>query len=132
MTDFLFKKKLSKEEIYYFLREVFKNNGGEIKVLHIDEFNDINSNVDVDDLHCLCVYSEIFGNASLLIQLYRYSMDENVLLHKIVDAATKLSVACYVPIDDFDGWAFVGESTKPIKGKQIESEDQNVFNFRII
>ena len=130
MINFLFKNHLSIEEIEHFLLQVFDYSESKIAIIHIDKFNDINSKIDINNLSCLCVYSEISGDASLLVQLYRYSIEENTLIEKIIKASIKSSIACYVPIDDFDGWVLSGGWPKEIKGKQIYPEKDNTFYFK--
>lgn len=130
MINFLFKNYLSIEEIKHFLLQVFNSSEGKIVIVGIEEFNDINSKIEANNLSCLCVYSKIFGDASLLIQLYRYSIKENILIEEIIKTSIKLSIACYVPIDDFDGWILLGEQPDKIKGKQIQPEKDNVFYFK--
>lgn len=130
MIEFLFREHFPVEEISNFLQGIFGLNDQKVLVIHINEFNDVNYGIDVDNLSCLCVYSEISGDASLLVRLYRYSMDDDILMKNIIEAARKTGMACYVPVDDFDGWILSGDEGEDTKGKQVESNDLNTFYFK--
>lgn len=127
MIDFFFKKNISTDEIIYFLSLVFECEREDILLFEIKEFNEFGyQNID-NNIVCLGVFSEVHGDASLMINIYRYIEDPAVVLKKIVNFSTKERIACYTPVDDFDGWLLSGEEECSIRGVEIESEDSGFF-----
>lgn len=129
MMDFLMKQRLSSLQIKIFLAEVFECAVDEIKIYSLDEFNCATEYIDDSALCCVCVFSFVQGDASLLLQIYRYKINDSNLIEKIINVSMKNKINIFIPENSFDDWIYVGDSgLKHVR--QIDSDEENSFYFR--
>ena len=130
MIDFLVEKRMSKGEIRQFLSSVFQTDYTKIIVVTLEEFNEIgeiySSNID-----CLCVFSNVHGNASLLLQLYRYTINIELAMKQIINVCVKEGITCYLPKNSLNEWICVDKGGHITNVKQIDEERDDVYLFVI-
>ncbi|WP_143086086.1 hypothetical protein [Formivibrio citricus] len=114
-----------------FVSDIFGCSIDMVKVFEVDEFNSLNEELDASVLDCVCVYCPVRGGASQLLQLYRYKLSDAEVLKRIVGAALKNGIRCYIPCDSFDGWIYVGEGGIKKRVRQVECDD-DCFLFKPI
>jgi hypothetical protein len=127
MIDILIKNNLSKGELLGFLMLVFSVDIEKLMVVSIIDFSEMGA-IDFSGVDCLCVYDSIGGDASKLLQLYRYKISDDELICRLQMACEIEGIACYVPRDSFDNWSLM-DGGRPMKNvRQIESAE-GVFLF---
>lgn len=122
MMDILIKNNLSEDELLDFLTLVFSVEAGKIMIVPTVDFSGMEI-IDFSGIDCVCVYESIGGDASKLLQLYRYTLSDDELICRLQVACRFGKMACYVPRDSFDNWYLMdgGESMKNVR--QVESEE---------
>ncbi|NHZ42496.1 hypothetical protein [Massilia aquatica] len=131
MIDFLLKFHCSFFELKEFLSKIFDCSSEKILIFDIDEFNSLVEELNDSEIVCICVVVEVRGDASQLLQLYRCPLPTSVISGKIISYAQKNKVQCYIPSDSVDTWIYV--DTDALKFvRQIESEEEDIFSFKVI
>ena len=128
MMDILLESQKSASQISTFLAEVFECQVNKIKSYSLDEFNCLTKDLDAYALDCVCVFSSVQGDASQLLQLYRYNISDPDVVERVVDIALKNKIHVYIPTDPFNGWVYVGDDG-PKNVHQIDSDEDNCFYF---
>ena len=131
MIDFLLKYDLSPACLSEFVAHLCECSPNQVVVIDLDSFCDLREEVQ-EDINCLCVYCKVKGDASMLIQLYRYFFDDDLLLKRLLETAPSYRVTCYVPIDNFNEWLLIEGDGPPVRVRQIESESDDFFAFELI
>ncbi|HEB0655547.1 TPA: hypothetical protein RY214_002253 [Pseudomonas aeruginosa] len=129
MIDLLLKRSLSVEDIASLLFFVTGLSLGRIFVVANENFLSMKDH-DFSQCDCLCVFSHISGDASLLLQIFRCEMETEILKKKIISACLDLKIECYVPCDSFDEWIYVSEGGEINQVVQIESELEDRYLFQ--
>lgn len=129
MIDIVFSKEFSNSEIIDFFSKVFICTSRKIKVLNAEIFYSLNVVLDTSDIECLCVYSRISGDASLLLQLFNYKISNEEVFSRVFDVASARGVDCYIPYDNFDNWIHINTKGLVNYVKQVESNDSDFFYF---
>jgi len=129
MIDFLLVDQLRPPQIIDFLSKIFDCSVERVKIFGIDEFNSLTEELNDSVLDCICVFSFVQGNASQLLQLYRYKITDSDVVKRATDVALSNKIRCYIPCDSFDGWVYVGEGDIPKHVRQIENDQENCFYF---
>lgn len=132
MIDFLVKNKLSHFELLNFLSKVFDCSHQEISLITEDILNNTNHKLNTENIFCLCVYIDVHGDASTMLQIYRSKINSEKLAQKISIVAKKLKIPCYIPTDSFDNWLYIDKNSESHSVRQISFEDQNFFQFERI
>lgn len=132
MIDILMEHEYSKPKLYEFISEVFDCSIDQIKIFSIDELNSVTDELDFSKFDCICVSSYVQGKASLLLQLYRYKIDDMDVCKRVVDIAYRRSMHCYIPSDSFNGWIYVGDDREPKQARQIDCDEDDCYLFKLI
>lgn len=132
MMDLLLVQQYPVSKICSFLTAVFDCSSDRIKIFSVAEFNSLNEELDDSLLDCVCVFSSIKGDVSQLLQLYKYKISDPEATTRTVDIALKNKIHCYVPDNSFDGWIYVGDSHTTRRAKQIASDEDDCFLFKLI
>lgn len=85
--------------------------------------------IDFTEVKCLCVYTEVSGDAAKQLQLYRYDVPDDEMPDRLQRACQIKGVTCYIPKDSFDNWYLIDGSPSIQSAKQIESEE-GIFLFK--
>jgi len=132
MMDFLLADKLSRTQIGEFVSKILDYPVNRIKVLELSEFRSKVTKLNESEMDCLCLFSPIRGDASQLVQLYRYEITDDEVFNRIVETATKEKVRCYIAYDDFYDWIYAGEGDSPRHVSEIPSDEDDYISFRPI
>lgn len=132
MIDLLLVDQHSSSQLSDFLSEIFDCVINRIRIFEIDKFNSLTEELDVSTLDCVCAYSLVRGDASQLLQLYRYRITDSDVIRRTIDVALKNSIRCYIPHDSLDSWIYVGEDDTPKHVRQIECDQGDCFLFQLI
>jgi len=127
--DILLKHQKSPLQISNFLAEVFECSTDKIKTCSLDEFNGLTEELDANALNCICVFSPVQGDASQLLQLYRYKMSDPSVTQRIVGVAMKNKIHIYIPGEPSNDWVYIGDAGSE-HVRQIESDADDVFYFK--
>lgn len=130
MIDLLLSEVFTPDQIKLELSRVFNCLTERIKVFSIDEFNSLAEELDGSALECVCVYSSVFGEASQLLQLYRYEIPNSEVVERLVQVAIEQKIRCFIPVDQWDGWIYVNEQGEMIRVNQIEEDREDCFRFQ--
>ncbi|NIA01025.1 hypothetical protein [Massilia sp. CCM 8734] len=105
--DFLLKWYFSPDQLKQFLCKIFDCPAEKILVFNLDEFNSLVEVLDYPELVCICVYTEVQGDVSQLLRLYRRRLPTSIISEKIISAALTNKVQCYIPEDCGNTWIYV-------------------------
>ena len=130
--DFLLVHQHSISQIQLFLAEVFDCLSERIRIFSVEEINSLNEELDDSSLDCVCILSSVRGDASQLLQLYRYKIGGPDALTRIVDIALKNRISCYVPSNSLDGWIYVSDDFAQRRVHQITCDEEDCFLFELI
>jgi len=128
MMDLLLEHQKSPLEIGNFLAEVFECTADKIKIYSLDEFNSLTEELDAYAWECICIFSFVQGDASQLLQLYKYRMSNLNVIQRLTDIALKHKIHMYIPNDSLDTWVYV-DDVGPKYVRQMESDVDNCFYF---
>lgn len=131
MMDLLLVHECSFTKIGELLSDVFICEKERIRVFGIDEFNSLTEELDESTLDCVCVSTPMRGDASQLLQLYRYKVVDSVAYERIVEVMTKKRIRCFIPSDTFDGWNYVGDGGEFRIAHQLECDEENCVLFEL-
>lgn len=124
MIDFLFVNFLFEKELHYFLSLVFGCHKDRLLIIDLENFNNSASELNVDELDCLCVFAEVKGDAKQIIQLYRYSQSNDVLLDRVRAVAKDVKVGCYIFLNFFEDWLFIDfDGNEKVVSRKCSDED---------
>ncbi|MDQ1816069.1 hypothetical protein RBA41_22485 [Massilia sp. CCM 9210] len=84
MIDFLLGYPHSSLEIKNFLSQIFDCSIERIEVFDIDEFNSLTEELDDFALDCVCVCIPVKGDASQMLQVYKYKLADSVVVGRII------------------------------------------------
>lgn len=132
MMDILLVQQRPLQQIQAFLSAVFDCSIERVKIFSLDAFNSLSEELDELSFDCVCVLSPVHGDAALLLQLYRYKINDSDAVKRIVDIALHNKVHCYVPSDSLGGWIYMGDSENPKRAQQISCEEEDRFLFKLI
>jgi len=127
MIDVLIKEKLTDQLIHEFVSHIFNTSTERIIVTSNDDLSTL-PEIDFFDIDCFCVKSDVNGDVSLLLSLYRYELYNNSLIRCIQNACEKFRITCYIPMDSFDNWYRINGICETKTVKELESEE-NCFKF---
>jgi len=131
MMDILLEHQKSPRQISSFLAKVFECSTDKIKIYSLDEFNRLNKELDTYELDCICVFSFVQGDASQLLQLYRYKMSDSNVIQRIIGIALKNKIHLYMPNGPSDDWIYIGDTgSKHVR--RMASDTDDCFYFRLI
>ena len=101
MFDFLIKYPISIFEIKEFLAVALNCPFDKILVVSSGENADPEiAAEELDKLCCLCIGTEVEGNAAWLLNLYRIETTDDEIEKRIIAASQTKQIACYVPNDN--------------------------------
>lgn len=130
MIDILLGDACSPDELKLVMSRVFECSIEHIKVYGIDEFNSLAEELDGSKLACICVHSPVVGDASLLLQLYRYEIPNSEVVERIIKIAIQEKVRCFIPVDQWDGWIYVNDQGVLIPVTQLDQDEEDCFRFQ--
>ena len=88
----------------------------------------------MDKLCCLCIGTEVEGNAAWLLNLYRIETTDDEIEKRIIAASQTKQIACYVPNDNWNGYLLTGSSPTPIQvyeDEEVAGENKYIFTNAI-
>ena len=59
---------------------------------------------ELDKLCCLCIDTEVEGDAAWLLNLYRIEATDDEIEKRIIAASQTKQIACYVPVNSIIKW----------------------------
>ena len=122
MFDFLIKYPISIFEIKEFLAAALNCPFDKILVVSSEENADPEIAAEEwDKLRCLCIGTQVEGDAAWLLNLYRIEATYDEVEKRIIAASQTKQIACYVPNDNWNGYLLTGSSPTPI---QVYDETQ--------
>ena len=130
--DFLVKYDLSPRETLDLISKILECSHEDISFLHLDVFNELIEDPSKEKTTYLCVFFDVQGDASKILQIYRANLDTDELTRRTVASAQQLNISCYIPIDDFDKWLYIDKDKNVKYVKQIECNDENFYFFKEI
>ena len=89
---------------------------------------------ELDKLCCLCIGTEVEGNAAWLLNLYRIETTDDEIEKRIIAASQTKQIACYVPNDNWNGYLLTGSSPTPIQvyeDEEVAGENKYIFTNAI-
>lgn len=135
MFDFLIKYPISIFEIKEFLAEALNCPFDKILVVSSEENADPEiADEELDKLCCLCIGTEVEGNAAWLLNLYRIETTDDEIEKRIIAASQTKQIACYVPNDNWNGYLLTGSSPTPIQvyeNEEVAGENKYIFTNAI-
>ncbi|WP_455027503.1 hypothetical protein [Neisseria elongata] len=135
MFDFLIKYPISIFEIKEFLAEALNCPFDKILVVSSEENADPEiADEELDKLCCLCIGTEVEGNAAWLLNLYRIETTDDEIEKRIIAASQTKQIACYVPNDNWNGYLLTGSSPTPIQvyeDEEVAGENKYIFTNAI-
>ena len=135
MFDFLIKYPISIFEIKEFLAEALNCPFNKILVVSSEENADPEiADEELDKLCCLCIGTEVEGNAAWLLNLYRIETTDDEIEKRIIAASQTKQIACYVPNDNWNGYLLTGSSPTPIQvyeDEEVAGENKYIFTNAI-
>ena len=135
MFDFLIKYPISIFEIKEFLAEALNCPFDKILVASSEENADPEiADEELDKLCCLCIGTEVEGNAAWLLNLYRIETTDDEIEKRIIAASQTKQIACYVPNDNWNGYLLTGSSPTPIQvyeDEEVAGENKYIFTNSI-
>lgn len=122
MIDFLLKDRLTMSEIEDFLSPLISSKK-KLKIISLEDFyNSSYTNEELDGIY-FCVVMDVYGDASLLLQLYRTG--NNNIESSIIRKAEEDGISVYIPFGD--EWLFVNDKGKK---KVFCFESEKGFYFK--
>ena len=101
MFDFLIKYPISIFEIKEFLAAALNCPFDKILVVSSKESADLEiAAEELDKLCCLCIGTEVEGDAAWLLNLYRIEATDDEIEKRIIAVSQTKQIACYVPNDN--------------------------------
>ena len=70
---------------------------------------------ELDKLCCLCIGTEVEGDAAWLLNLYRIETTDDEIEKRIIAVSQTKQIACYVPNDNWNGYLLTESSPTPIQ-----------------
>ena len=135
MFDFLIKYPISIFEIKEFLAEALNCPFDKILVVSSEENADPEiADEELDKLCCLCIGTEVEGNAAWLLNLYRIETTDDEIEKRIIAASQTKQIACYVPNNNWNGYLLTGSSPTPIQvyeDEEVAGENKYIFTNAI-
>ena len=135
MFDFLIKYPISIFEIKEFLAEALNCPFDKILVVSSEENADPEiADEELDKLCCLCIGTEVEGNAAWLLNLYRIETTDDEIEKRIIAASQTKQIVCYVPNDNWNGYLLTGSSPAPIQvyeDEEVSGENKYIFTNSI-
>lgn len=129
MIDFLLRYKTSLQELRAFIALVVGASVDEVVVFQDAEFYERAGALDLSSCRCLCVFSYVYGEAAMLLQLFRCEMSAADLRGKIISASSVLGVECYIPDPVGEGWVYVGGNGVVSAVKRMCDDSEEYFYF---
>lgn len=89
---------------------------------------------ELDKLCCLCIGTEVEGDAAWLLNLYRIETTDDEIEKRIIAASQTKQIACYVPNDNWNGYLLTGSSPTPIQvyeDEEVAGENKYIFTNAI-
>ncbi|WP_049249748.1 hypothetical protein, partial [Neisseria elongata] len=84
---------------------------------------------ELDKLCCLCIDTEVEGDAAWLLNLYRIEATDDEIEKRIIAASQTKQIACYVPNDNWNGYLLTGGSQTLIQVYEDEEvAGENIVN----
>ena len=135
MFDFLIKYPISIFEIREFLAAALNCPFDKILVVSSEENADPEiADEELDKLCCLCIGTEVEGDAAWLLNLYRIEATDDEIKKRIIAASQTKQIACYVPNDNWNGYLLTGSSPTPIQvyeNEDVTGENKYIFTNSI-
>lgn len=135
MFDFLIKYPISIFEIKEFLAAALNCPFDKILVVSSEENADPEiADEELDKLCCLCIGTEVEGDAAWLLNLYRIETTDDEIEKRIIAASQTKQIACYVPNDNWNGYLLTGSSPTPIQvyeNEDVTGENKYIFTNAI-
>ena len=135
MFDFLIKYPISIFEIKEFLAAALNCPFDKILVVSSEENADPEiADEELDKLCCLCIGTEVEGDAAWLLNLYRIETTDDEIEKRIIAASQTKQIACYVPNDNWNGYLLTGSSPTPIQvyeNEDVTGENKYIFTNSI-
>ena len=135
MFDFLIKYPISIFEIKEFLAEALNCPFDKILVVSSEENADPEiADEELDKLCCLCIGTQVEGDAAWLLNLYRIETTDDEIEKRIIAASQTKQIACYVPNDNWNGYLLTGSSPAPIQvyeDEEVSGENKYIFTNSI-
>ena len=83
----------------------------------------------MDKLCCLCICTQVEGDAAWLLNLYRIEATDDEIEKRIIATSQAKQIACYVPNDNWNGYLLTGSSPTPIQVYEDEEvAGENIVN----
>ena len=130
MIDLLLSEACTPDQLKLILSRIFACPIDRVKVFSVDEFNSLTEELDGSIMECVCVHSIVLGDASQLLQLYRYAMPNSELIDRLMKVAIEKKIRCFIPVDQWNGWIHVNEQGKVIRVSQLEEDEEDCFRFK--
>ena len=135
MFDFLIKYPISIFEIKEFLAAALNCPFDKILVVSTEENADPEiADEELDKLCCLCIGTEVEGDAAWLLNLYRIEATDDEIEKRIIAASQTKQIVCYVPNDNWNGYLLTGSSPAPIQvyeDEEVSGENKYIFTNSI-
>lgn len=135
MFDFLIKYPISIFEIKEFIAAALNCPFDKILVISSEESADLEiAAEELDKLCCLCIGTEVEGDAAWLLNLYRIETTDDEIEKRIIAASQTKQIACYVPNDNWNGYLLTGSSPTPIQvyeNEDVTGENKYIFTNSI-
>ena len=135
MFDFLIKYPISIFEIKEFLAEALNCPFDKILVVSSEENADPEiADEELDKLCCLCIGTQVEGDAAWLLNLYRIEATDDEIEKRIIAASQTKQIVCYVPNDNWNGYLLTGSSPAPIQvyeDEEVSGENKYIFTNSI-
>lgn len=130
MIDLLLSKTFTSDQLKLNLSKVFACPSDRIKIFSVDEFNSLSEELDGSTLDCVCVHSRVFGEASQLLQLYRYAVPNSEVVDRLIQVAIEQKICCFIPVDQWNGWIHINEQGAVMRVNQLEEDEEDCFRFQ--
>ena len=135
MFDFLIKYPISIFKIKEFLAASLNCPFDKILVVSSEENADPEiADEELDKLCCLCIGTQVEGDAAWLLNLYRIETTDDEIEKRIIAASQTKQIACYVPNDNWNGYLLTGSSPTPIQvyeNEDVTGENKYIFTNSI-
>ena len=135
MFDLLIKYPISIFEIKEFLAAALICPFDKILVVSSGENADLEiAAEELDKLCCLCIGTQVEGDAAWLLNLYRIEATDDEIEKRIIAASQTKQIVCYVPNDNWNGYLLTGSSPAPIQvyeDEEVSGENKYIFTNSI-
>lgn len=129
MIDFLLRYRVSLQELRAFIALVVGVSVDEVVVCQDAEFYERAGALDLSNCRCLCVFSYVYGDAAMFLQLFRCEMSAAELKERVISASSVLKVECYIPDPVDEGWVYVGGDGIVSDVKRVFDDSEEYFYF---